>query len=58
MLGVLVLETEAMGWGTQPEDVEPYLPPGGRLEVFDDAGHFLHIEQPDRVAGLVGSFLS
>jgi pimeloyl-ACP methyl ester carboxylesterase len=58
VLGVLALLPEALGWGTQPEDVVPYLPPGGRLEVFEDAGHFVHIEQPERVAELVLGFLS
>lgn len=57
-LGVLALEPEAMGWGTLPEDVEPYLPPDARFEVFDDAGHFVHIEQPDRVAELILEFLA
>jgi len=58
VLGVLALLPEALGWGTQPEDVEPYLPPGARFEVFDDAGHFVHIEQPQRVADLVLEFLA
>ena len=31
LLAVLGLQPETMGWGTQPEDVEPHLPPGGRL---------------------------
>lgn len=57
VLGVLALETEALGWGTQPEDVEPYLPPGARFEVFEDAGHFIHIEQPHRIAELILGFL-
>src|SRR5690606_19735048 len=52
VLGVLALQPEALGWGTQPEDVVPYLPPGARFEVFEDAGHFVHIEQPHRVADL------
>ena len=29
------------------------MPPGGRLEVLDDVGHFVHIEQPRVVADLV-----
>lgn len=58
VLGVLALLPEALGWGTQPEDVEPYLPPGARFEVFEDAGHFVHIEQPHRVADLVLEFLA
>jgi pimeloyl-ACP methyl ester carboxylesterase len=58
VLGVLALQPEAMGWGTQPEDVLPYLPPGARFEAFDDLGHFLHIEAPRRMADLVLEFLS
>jgi pimeloyl-ACP methyl ester carboxylesterase len=44
--------------GTRPEQLEPYLPPGARLEVFEETGHFIHIEQPRRVAELVGEFLA
>lgn len=58
VLGALALQPETLGWGTQPEDVLPYLPPGARFEVFDDLGHFLHIEAPDRIAELVLGFLS
>jgi pimeloyl-ACP methyl ester carboxylesterase len=57
-LGVLGLQLEEMGWGTRPEDVLPYLPFGGRLEVLEDVGHFVHIEQPDRIANLVLEFLA
>ena len=52
-LGVLGLVQEEMGWGTTPDDVRPFLPPGGQLEVLDDAGHFVHLEQPDHIAALV-----
>jgi pimeloyl-ACP methyl ester carboxylesterase len=52
-LAVLGAEMEAMGWGTEPEKVRPYLPPGGRLEILQGVGHFVHIEAPDHVAGLV-----
>ena len=31
VLGVLGLQNEAMGWGTQSDDVEPYLPPAARF---------------------------
>jgi pimeloyl-ACP methyl ester carboxylesterase len=58
VLGVLALQPEAMGWGTQPEDVLPYLPAGARFEALDDCGHFVHIEQPHRIAELVLEFLS
>ena len=39
-------QPEVMGWGTSPEDVVPYLPPGARFEALEDVGHFVHIEQP------------
>lgn len=31
--------------------------PGSRLEIFDGAGHFPHVEQPQRFAHLVHDFL-
>lgn len=52
-LGVLGLELEMMGWGTRPEDVRPYLPHGARFEALEGVGHFVHIEQPRRIADLV-----
>jgi pimeloyl-ACP methyl ester carboxylesterase len=58
VLAVLGMQPEVMGWGTQPEDVQPYLPPRGRFVPLEDAGHFVHIEQPEVVAGLVLEFLS
>lgn len=58
MLALLGLEQEDMGWGTLPEDVEPWLPPGARLVQLSGVGHFVHIEQPDVVANLVLEFLS
>ncbi|HKY69102.1 MAG TPA: alpha/beta hydrolase, partial [Acidimicrobiales bacterium] len=57
VLAVLGLEPELMGWATSPDDVEPNLPPGSRLVAYDDVGHFVHIEQPQRVAELVTGFL-
>jgi pimeloyl-ACP methyl ester carboxylesterase len=57
VLGVLGLEPDAMGWGTEPADVLRYLPPGGRFVPLDGIGHFVHIEQPDVVASLVLEFL-
>jgi pimeloyl-ACP methyl ester carboxylesterase len=57
MLGVLGLEVEEMGWGSKPEDVLPYLPPGAEFHALEGVGHFVHIEQPGTVAGLVDDFL-
>jgi len=57
-LGVLGLEPEVMGWGTQPDDVTPYLPSGAVFVPLDGVGHFVHIEQPRTVADLVLEFLS
>ena len=58
LLGILGLQAEEMGWGTQKGQLEPYLPPTARLEYFEDAGHFVHIEKPREVADLVLMFLS
>ncbi|HEX7167359.1 MAG TPA: alpha/beta hydrolase [Acidimicrobiales bacterium] len=58
MLGMLGLVPEQMGWGTVPDELEPYLPPGGRVVPFEDTGHFVHIERPAEVAALVLEFLS
>jgi pimeloyl-ACP methyl ester carboxylesterase len=34
-------------------DARRGLAPGSRVEVVPNAGHFMHLEQPDLVAGLV-----
>jgi pimeloyl-ACP methyl ester carboxylesterase len=40
------------------EGAEPFLTaPGSRLEIVEDAGHFLHVEQPARVNGLIRDFV-
>jgi len=57
-LGVLGLEFEEMGWGTRPEDVVGYLPPGARFVPLEGTGHFVHIEQPDVVAGHILELLA
>ena len=58
VLAVLGMQPEVMGWGTGPEDVLPYLPPKARFVQLEDAGHFVHIEQPQVVVDLVLDFLS
>ncbi|MEZ5205695.1 MAG: alpha/beta fold hydrolase [Acidimicrobiales bacterium] len=57
-LGVLGLEREVMGWGTLPRDVEPNRPPVFAFCALEDTGHFMHIEQPRRIADLVLDFLA
>lgn len=55
--GMLVEIEEAMGWGTVADDVKPFIPEGGRLEMLDGVGHFAHIERPDEMAERVLEFL-
>ncbi|HUQ39603.1 MAG TPA: alpha/beta hydrolase [Acidimicrobiales bacterium] len=57
-LGMIGTIHEDMGWGAVADDLRPHLPTGGRLEVFEDTGHFIHIEHPRRVADLVLEFLT
>ena len=57
-LGLLGTVDEPMGWGARARDITPWLPVGGRLEVLDGIGHFIHIEEPERVAQIILEFLS
>ena len=57
-LGLIGTEDEPMGWGARARDLQPWLPRRGRLEVMDGIGHFIHIEQPQRVAEMVLEFLA
>ena len=57
VLGILGLDVEVMGWGTLPEDIVPNLPDGARFVPLEGVGHFVHIEQPGLVLGLVLEFL-
>ena len=57
MLGIIGSEFEEMGWGTTPEEADETLPPHAEFHVLEGVGHFVHIEQPDHVAGLVLDFL-
>src|SRR5688572_26411619 len=56
-LGLLVEHPDPLGWGTQPEHIEPWLPREGRVVRIDGTGHFPHVERPDFVAALVLEFL-
>lgn len=57
-LGLLGTIDEPMGWGAKPRDVKPWIPTGGRLEVLEDIGHFIHIEEPVLVSNMILEFLS
>ncbi len=58
MLAILGLQQEPMGWDTNKADAAPYMPPDSEIIEFEDSGHFVHIEYPDRVAAHVLDFLS
>lgn len=55
--GLLADLGEMMGSGASRDDIAPYLPDGGRLEVVADVGHFVHIERTAKVAGRIIEFL-
>ena len=57
MLALFGTESEPMGWGVTPDDLRPYMPPRARLEVFENTGHFIHVERPRETAELVLDFL-
>jgi pimeloyl-ACP methyl ester carboxylesterase len=57
-LGLLGTIDEPMGWGARARDILPWIPAGGRLEVLEDIGHFIHIEAPEKVSTMVLEFLS
>ena len=56
-LGILGGVDEVMAWGTPLQKVMRYMPLNGRCEVLDDAGHFVHIEQPDLVSSMALEFI-
>jgi pimeloyl-ACP methyl ester carboxylesterase len=58
LLGILATESEPMGWDTRAEEVRPYLPPGARVMSLPGVGHFVHVEQPRRIADLALEFLA
>jgi pimeloyl-ACP methyl ester carboxylesterase len=57
LLAVVGMQPETMGWATPVEEIEPNLPPASELVAYDDVGHFVHIEQPRRIADLVLDFM-
>lgn len=58
VLAVLGLVRETRHMGSTPEDIAEFLPPQARLVPFEDSGHFVHIEHPDRVVDLVVELLA
>ncbi len=57
MLAILGRQREPMGWGNDPDEARADLPPDAELEIYEDSGHFVHIEHPDRVAKSILEFL-
>ncbi len=57
LLALFGLVPEPMGWGASEEALAPFLPDGARVTTLEDAGHFVHMEQPQRVAEHVLEFL-
>lgn len=57
-LGIIGTVDEPMGWGARARDLQQWMPRNGRLEVLEGIGHFVHIEEPDTVAGMCVEFLS
>ena len=57
MLAIVGRLPEVMGWATPVDMIERHLPPDSRLVVVEDVGHFVHIEQPERIAELALEFL-
>lgn len=57
LLGILATVQEVLGWGTRAKDLEPFAPPRMEVVELEGLGHFVHIEDPDRVSDLVLDFL-
>lgn len=57
MLGVIGMVPEEMGWGTTEETIRPYMPADSELVVFEESGHFVHIERPLQVSEVILAFL-
>ena len=56
-LGIVGDQSEPMGWEASEEELRPFVPRHARLETVAGTGHFVHIEEPDKVAALVLEFL-
>jgi pimeloyl-ACP methyl ester carboxylesterase len=57
MLGLVSRIVEPMGWGSNAEELRPYLAPSTVVEDLADLGHFVHIEAPQRIARRVLDYL-
>jgi pimeloyl-ACP methyl ester carboxylesterase len=51
-------------WGTKDRMIPPWhaiaaqkAVPGARLELFEGAGHFPHLDEPERFAQVLGEFV-
>ena len=57
LLALVSTVDEPMGWHIDPDEVAPFLPPRGVLEVIE-GGHFLHLEQPEELRRLIVDFVA
>jgi len=58
LLALVAGVPESIAGQPTADELRPYLPAAGRLEVLDGLGHFAHIEAPHDVAGRVLAFLA
>ncbi|MGD9792550.1 MAG: alpha/beta fold hydrolase [Acidimicrobiia bacterium] len=57
MLGIMSTEPDAMGWGSEYDDVVAMMPAVHRLERYEGVGHFVQIEAPQRTAEDIFAFV-
>lgn len=58
VLVILGLVAEQMPMDQTPESLAPYLPSGAEVIAYEDSGHFVHVEHPQRTAEAIHSFLT
>ena len=57
VLAILGLQLEVFAMGSTVSFAERFLPEHAELLAYEDSGHFVHIEHPQRVVDAVIDFL-
>lgn len=57
MLAIFGTVSEPMGWDATPSDLMPYFPFSTDVKIFEDTGHFIHVERPEETAALILDYL-